>query len=114
MKMKPAEIIKFQNILLPILLASTIMFSATGACFAGEVASIKFLGKLIKIGDTSDQVITVLKPKDMVNQTVGKDPNNPASLLVVKNNKIKAKKFTLYFARVQDPGPYQVIRIIED
>ncbi len=114
MRINQRVIISWQRKLLAMLLASIIMFFATGTCFAGEVISIKIGENLIKVGDTSDQVITMLKPGDMVNQTVEKDPNNAASLLVIKNYQVKGKKFTLYFARVQDPGPYQVIKIIED
>jgi len=79
---------------------------------AGEVSSIKVYGKTIRIYDTADHVFAVLKESDMVSQTIQKDPNNANSLLLVKNYKVKSMRFTLYFARVEDPGPYKVIRII--
>lgn len=82
--------------------------------YAGDVSSIKVRGKKIEMNDTADQVVAVLKGSDMVDQTVQKDPNNSNSLLVVKNYKVEGKRFTLYFARVQDPGPYRVVRITAD
>ena len=71
---------------------------------AGEVNSIIVRGKTITINNTADQVFAVLKGRDVVNQTMKRDPNNPNSLLVVKTYRVKAIKFTVYFARVQDPG----------
>ena len=70
-----------QKRFLPILIA-TITLCVSVVCFASEVNSLKIRGKTIRIGDTADQVFTILKKNDMVNQTVGKDPNNPNSLLV--------------------------------
>jgi hypothetical protein len=95
-------------------LIAIIILCVSVICYAGEVNSLKIRGKTIKIDDTGDQVFAVLKKSDMVNQTVSKDPNNPNSLLVVKNYNVKGKKFTIYFARVQDPGPYKVIKITTD
>jgi len=102
-----------QKRFLPLLIA-TITLCVSVVCFAGEVNSLKVRGKTIRIGDTADQVFAVLKKSEMVNQTVEKDPNNPNSLLVVKNYEVKGKKFTIYFARVQEPGPYKIIKIIEE
>jgi hypothetical protein len=82
--------------------------------YAGDVSSIEVRGKKIEMNDTADQVVAVLKGSDMVDQSVQKDPNNSNSLLVVKNYKVESKRFTLYFARVQDPGPYRVVRITAD
>jgi hypothetical protein len=82
--------------------------------YAAEVTSINVRGKTVQINDTADQVFTVLKASDMVDQTVKRDPNNPNSLLLVKNYKVEGKKFTLYFARVNDPGPYRVVKITMD
>jgi hypothetical protein len=81
---------------------------------AGEVKSLTVRGKTIKVGDTSDHVVTILKSNDIVNQTVSKDPSNPNSLLVIKHFKVKGKNFTIHFGRIQDPGPYKVIKIIAD
>jgi hypothetical protein len=50
----------------------------------------------------------------VVDQTVEKDPNNPNSLLIVKNYNVKGMKFTVHFARVEDPGPYRIVRIVTD
>jgi hypothetical protein len=97
-----------------LILITTITLCVAVACFAGEVNFIKVRGKTIGIGDTADQVFAVLKNGDMVNQTVEKDLDNPNSLLVIKNYQIKGRKFTLYFARVHDPGPYKVTKIIEE
>jgi len=80
--------------------------------YAGDVKSLSVQGKTIKIGDTADYVISILKKSDMVNQTVTKDPTNQNSLLIVKNYKVKKQSFTVHFARVQDPGPYSVTKII--
>ena len=96
------------------ILIITIIFCISVACFAGEVNFLKVRGKMIRMGDTADQVFTILKKSDMVNQTIGKNPNNPDSLLVVKNYQVNGKKFTIYFARVQDPGPYTIIKIIAE
>jgi hypothetical protein len=97
-----------------LILITTITLYVAVACFAGEVNFIKVRGKTIGIGDSADQIFTILKNDDMVNQTVEKDPNNPNSLLVIKNYQIKGRKFTIYFARVHDPGPYKVTKIIEE
>lgn len=105
--------IDHQKRVLPILI-TTIIFCISVACFAGEVNFLKVRGKTIRIGDTADQIFTVLKKSDMVNQTVGKDSNNSNSLLIVKNYQVKGRKFTIYFARVQDPGPYKVTKIMEE
>ena len=102
-----------QKRFLPILIA-TITLCVSVVCFAGEVNSLKIRGKTIRIGDTADHVFTIFKKSDMVNQTVGKDPNNPNSLLVVKNYQVKGRKFIIYFARVQDPGPYTITKIIAE
>jgi hypothetical protein len=82
--------------------------------YADEVKSIKVRGKTISINDTADQVFRVVNKNDVVNQSVEKDPSNPNSLLVVKNYKVSKKKFTIYFARIKDPGPYKVVRIVTD
>ena len=104
--------IDHQKRAIPILITA-IIFCIAVACFAGEVNILKVRGKAIRIGDTADQVFTILIKGDMVNQTVGKDPSNPNSLLVVKNYQVKGRKFTIYFARVEDPGPYKVTKMIE-
>ncbi len=82
--------------------------------YAGEVTSLSVRGKKIKIGDTADQIFSVLKQDDMVNQTISKDPNNPNSLLVIKNFEVEGKTFTIHFIRVEDPGPYKVVKIVAD
>ncbi len=94
------------------LIAAIILWAVTS--YAVDVSSIKVRGKTIEMNDTADQVFAVLQGSDMVDQTVQKDPSNPNSLLVVKNYRVKGKRFTLYFARVQDPGPYRVVRITAD
>jgi hypothetical protein len=108
--------VKLRTISRAITAQSLIVVIILGAVvsYAGEVSSIKVRGKTIQMNDTADQVFAVLNGSDMVDQTVQKDPNNSNSLLVVKNYKVEGKRFTLYFARVQEPGPYRVVRITVD
>lgn len=75
--------------------------------------TITLRGKIISVNDTHDDVIAVLKNSDMLDQTVHKDPNNPNSLLTIRHYLVGEKRFTLHFARVEDPGPYRVVKIIE-
>ena len=112
MKIKSNGKITWRIAAIPFLTVAII--SCTVISYAGEVNSIKVRGKTVAVNDTADQVFGVLKGSDMVHQTVEKDPNNPNSLLVVKKYKVEGKKFTVYFARVQDPGPYKVVRIVTD
>lgn len=101
---------------LAVLISTAILFvfCINTICFAGKINFLKVRGKVIKIGDTADRTFTILKKSDIVNQTVGKDPNNPNSLLVIKNYRVRGLKFTIYFARPQDPGPYKIIKIVEE
>lgn len=112
MKINPGSRIPWCRIAIQTLIACIILIAMVS--YAGDVASIKVRGKVVKINDTADEVFEILKKNDMVNQKVQKDPNNPNSLLVVKNYNVNGKKFTLYFARAQDPGPYRVIKITAD
>lgn len=82
--------------------------------YAGDVASINVRDKIVRVNDTADEVFEILTKSDMIDQKVQKDPNNPNSLLVVKNYNVDGKRFTLYFARVKDQGPYRVIKITGD
>ena len=84
------------------------------AAFASEVNSVTIRGQKIKVGDTADQVFGVLRQSDLVSQDVGKDPRNPSSLALTKNYKVDGKTFTVSFARVVDPGPYVVTKIVID
>jgi hypothetical protein len=78
-----------------------------------EVNSMIIRGKTIKIGDTADYVFKILTNADLLSQNVSKDPNNPNSLLAIKNYEADGQKFTIYFSRIQDPGPYKVVKIIK-
>lgn len=112
MKIKPNLTISWRRIVIQTLIPAIVLGAVVS--YAADVASIKVRGKAITINDTADQVFEILKESDIVDQEVRKDPNNPNSLLVVKNYKVNGKIFTLFFARVQDPGPYRVIRITAD
>lgn len=68
-------------------------------------------GKVIRIGDTFDDVLTILKESDMVRQEVSSDRNG--SMLLWKHYEIGQKIFTLTVARVDNTGPYRIIRIKE-
>lgn len=95
----------------PQILIITIIFCISIICFAGEVDSIKVLGKTIRIGDTADNIFETLKPADSKKKDVGPDPNNPRSLLVTHHYEAEGKSFSLTFSRTTDPGPYRLIRI---
>lgn len=112
MKIKPNQTIPWRLIAIQTLIAVIVLGAVVS--YAGDVTSINIRGKTVKNNDTADQVFEILKKSDMVDQKVQKDPNNPNSLLVVKNYNVNGKRFTLYFARVRDPGPYRVIRITTD
>lgn len=81
---------------------------------AAEVTSLQIRGKSIKVGDTADHVFSILKKDEMLKQDVGRDPKNPNSLALMKHYKAEGKSFTLAFARVRDPGPYVVTKIVLD
>lgn len=93
--------------------ASTTTASVTPNFSSISVDSLYVNGKEIQIGDTDDQVFKLLTKDQMVSQTEEKDPNNALSLLIIKHIQVNGKKFTVYFSRAQDPGPYKVTKIIE-
>jgi len=93
------------------ILITTIMLCFSVACFAGEVNSLKVRGKMIRIGDTADNIFQTLKPSDSKKKNIEPDPNNPRSLLVTHFYEVEGKSFSLTFARTTDPGPYRLIRI---
>lgn len=68
---------------------------------------------MIRIGDTEGKVSKILI-KNMVDQIEETDPSNPYGPVVQNNYQIKKKRFTIYFARVNDQGPYKVTRIITE
>jgi hypothetical protein len=112
MKIKSNQAISWRLIALPALIAFIVL--GTVVSHAGEIKSINVRGGIIKINDTADHVFEILNKSDMTDQKIQKDPNNPNSLLVVKNYNVNGQRFTLYFARVSDPGPYKVIKILTD
>lgn len=112
MKIKSDQAISWRIIAFQALMA--FLFLGAVVSHAGEVNSIHVRGRIIKINNTADHVFEILKKSDMTDQVVQKDPNNPNSLLVVKNFNVNGQIFTLYFARVSDPGPYRVIKITTD
>lgn len=73
-----------------------------------KLQSIVVRGKKIRIGDTFDQVLTILSKSDQVDQEVSKDSKG---LIVRKHYNVEAKKFTLTCARTDNPGPYRIIDI---
>lgn len=73
--------------------------------------SITVRGKEIRVGDTFDHVLTILKNSDQVGQEVSS--NDRGSLLLWKRYKVAGKKFTLTVSRTDDPGPYRIIKIKE-
>lgn len=93
------------------ILITAIIICVSVACFAGEINSVKVRGKTIRIGDTADDIFKTLKPTDSKKKDVGPDPKNPQSLLVTHHYEVEGKNFSLTFARTNDPGPYQLIRI---
>ena len=82
------------------------------AAFAGEVNSVTIRGQKVMVGDTADQVFSLLRQADLISQDVGKDPKNPSSLVLTKYYKVEGRTFTVSFARVVDPGPYLVTKIV--
>lgn len=112
MKITRNSAISWHHVVIHALMASVVLCAAVS--YAGDVDSIKVRGKIVRVNDTADEVFEILTKSDMVDQKVQKDPNNPNSLLIVKNYNVDGNRFTLYFARVQDPGPYRVIRIRAD
>jgi hypothetical protein len=68
---------------------------------------------MIRIGDTEGKVSKILI-KNMVDQIEEEDPNNPYGPVVQNNYQIRKQRFTIYFARVNDQGPYKVTRIITE
>ena len=102
----------YQERILSFLIAS-IIFCISVACSAGEVNSLRVRGKMIRIGDTEGKVSKILI-KNMVDQIEEADPNNPDNLVVQNNYQIKKKRFTIYFGRQNDQGPYKVTKIITE
>lgn len=100
------------HVVIHALIVSVVLY--TSVSYASDVASIKVRGKIVRVNNTADEVFEILTKSDMVDQKVQNYSNNPNSLLIEKNYNVDGKKFTLYFARVQDPGPYRVIRIRAD
>lgn len=77
--------------------------------FAEEVRSITVRGKPIGLGDTADYVFSILQNSDMVGQKISRNQNG---LVLAKDYRVDAKSFTITFARVSDPGPYVVLKIV--
>lgn len=92
----------------------TVALVASSLSSGTEVGAIQVRGKAIKVGDTADYVFGILTKDEMVSQDVRTDPNNPNSLLVTKNFRVDGQSFTITSARVADPGPYVVVKIILD
>lgn len=79
-----------------------------------ESASVSVRGKIIKVGDTADNVFSVLKQADMIKQDVQPDTAYPGSLLLTKYYKTNGTAFTLTFARQGGTGSYVVTKVNVD
>ncbi len=91
----------------------TILIALSGLSFAGEVKKIVIQDIYwIEIGDTADRVFSILDKSDVVSREQKKDPYHPGSFIEIKYYKVEGKSFTIHFARVLDPGPYEVVKII--
>jgi hypothetical protein len=76
-----------------------------------SVQTLKLPRGTIRVGMTSDDFIKVLSAKDMVSQTVERDPDIRDSLVVRKIFRAGGKHFIVALARIQDPGPYRITSI---
>lgn len=72
-----------------------------------SASGITVRGRRISIGDSADYAFDVIQPRDCSSDS-GKDPNNAASLSVVKLCNIDNQEFFITFRREEDPGPYVV------
>jgi hypothetical protein len=79
-----------------------------------ESTSVSVRGKIIRVGDTADNVFSVLKQADMVKQDVKPDAAHPGSLFLTKYYKTNGTTFTLSFARQGGAGPYVVTKVSID
>lgn len=77
-----------------------------------SLTSITVRGKEIKVGDTFDHVLTILKKSDMIRQEVSSD--SAGSPLLWKHYSVGEKKFVLTVARTDYPGPFRITKIKED
>lgn len=78
-----------------------------------NIRSIKVRGRTISIGDTQDEIITIVGTGKaaVVNEDISGDPNCDSGLYIIRTFNI-GYKFTLHVARPQCSGPYRVVRII--
>lgn len=81
---------------------------------AQEVTAIKVNGKTIKIGETFDNVLTKIDNSYMTSQSSPTpDPSNPNSFMLTKKYDVRGNKFDLVVGRIEDPGPFRIIKIIK-
>jgi len=74
-----------------------------------SVKNIVVKGKVIRVGDTFDSVLSVIKQSDVFHQSVKND--NQGNMHVFKYIETDGKKFCLTIARIEYPGPYRIILI---
>lgn len=76
-----------------------------------KIAGLVVRGKTISVGDSFDDVTSVLQPADCTYQDHKSDPLIPGSLSLQKVYNAGGKIFTLYVARKEAGGPYYITNI---
>jgi hypothetical protein len=101
-----------RNLTFLILSAVILLFVATSATEAKEVRSITVRGATVAVGDTADELAAILRPSDVVREKGQKDLETSRGFYAIRLYKVDGREFALHFARLRDPGPFEVIKIV--
>ena len=67
-----------------------------------DVKTLIVRDRKIAVGDKFDDVVTIVRPEDMITQTITRDPKFKNNLFVVKTYEVDGKIFKLLLATLEE------------